>query len=115
MTKKTAPSFNLPQDRASRAMSFVKENEETKPIEKPKKAPELDGRYKSTKRYMDQHGISDISSIDFARLNCDIPKELHVWLNVFAKTNDEYGSMTEVVIDQLGKFAKERGFVAKKK
>ncbi|HCA5286880.1 TPA: hypothetical protein MW252_002997 [Acinetobacter nosocomialis] len=114
-TKKTPPSLTIPADRASLARSFAQEATPAKPAEEPKKSDELNGRYKSTKRYMEEFGITDISSIDFKRLNCDIPKELHLWLNNYAKGDDNYISMTNIIIDLLGKFAKERGFSPKKK
>lgn len=114
-TKKTPPSLTIPTDRASLARSFAQEATPAKPVEDSKKSAELDGRYKSLKRYMDEFDITDISSIDIKRLNCDIPKDLHLWLNTYAKGDDNYVSMTNIIIDLLGKFAKERGFNPKKK
>lgn len=53
----------------------------------------------------------DTSNIDFKRLNCEIPKVLHTWLNVYARSSsNESSSMTEIVINVLEKFAKEHGF-----
>jgi hypothetical protein len=114
-TKKTPPSLTIPTDRASLARSFAQEATPAKPVEDPKKSAELDGRYKSTKRYMDEFGITDFSSIDFKRLNCDIPKDLHLWLNLYSKQEEKYGSMTAIIIELLGKFAKEQGFEPKNK
>ncbi|WP_322977421.1 hypothetical protein [Acinetobacter pittii] len=113
--KKTPPSMTIPEDRSSRALSFVKEDPQAVIPENPKKSDELDGRYKSLKRYMEEFGITDVSSIDIKRLNCDIPKDLHLWLNIYAKGDDNYGSMTNIIVELLGKFAKERGFTPKKK
>jgi len=48
---------------------------------------------------------------EIKRLNCEIPKELHTWLNLYARSNhSEYKSMTAIVINLLGNFAIERGF-----
>lgn len=75
-----------------------------------------DRKHKAAVRYMQQHGIKDAESIDYTRLNCDIPRDLHNWLNMFSRSGSgEYASMTEIVIDQLGDFAKERGFKVGKK
>lgn len=65
-------------------------------------------------QYMQDQGVENVNDLNFKRLNCDIPKELHCWLNVYARSNtSEYKSMTEIVIDLLGKFAKQRGFKIK--
>lgn len=62
-------------------------------------------------QYMQDQGLEDVNDLNFKRLNCDIPKELHCWLNVYARSNtSKYKSMTEIAIDVLGKFAKKRGF-----
>lgn len=71
--------------------------------------------YKTYIQYMLDHGVKNPDSLDFKRLNCDIPQELHTWLNIYARSNQsEYTSMTEIVISLLGKFAKENGFKIKK-
>lgn len=65
-------------------------------------------------QYMQDQGVENINYLNFKRLNCDIPKELHCWLNVYARSNpSEYKSMTEIVIHSLDKFAKQRGFKIK--
>lgn len=65
-------------------------------------------------QYMKDQGVENISNLDFKRLNCEIPKELHTWLNVYARSNvSEYKSMTEIVIKILAEFARQRGFRVK--
>lgn len=112
MTEKTAPELKKPEDRSAQATQFMTSNASTPKTDtrqtRPNKAQER--KHKAAIRYMQQQGIKDIESVDFLRLNCDIPEKLHVWLNVFARTSKEYNSMTEIVIEQLGKFAKKHGF-----
>lgn len=116
--RKQAPSFEVPTSRSERAKGFITgKGEDVAAVAaadklettEPKKQIS-DKSYKACVRYMQDQGITDPSSLEFKRLNCDIPKDLHNWLNVFGRTSSEYSSMTEIVIEQLGKFAKERGF-----
>jgi hypothetical protein len=115
-TKKTPPNLALPTDRASLARSFAnpETNDKSDEAGKPIKKNELNGRYKSSIHYMEMFDIEDYSSIDYTRFNCYIPKDLHVWLGVYAKTSDS-NSMTDIVIKLLGQFAKEHGFKPKNK
>lgn len=113
-TKKSPPSLTIPTDRANLARSFAQEASPATPEVESKKSDKLNGRYKSTKLYMEEFGITDFESIDLKRLNCDIPKDLHLWISNYAKGDDKYISTTTIVIELLSKFAKERGFKPKK-
>lgn len=115
-------TLKTPAPRSSAAKGFLgetPENIETQPLAKAEKAAKptkLDRKHKAAVRYMQQHGIEDAESIDYTRLNCDIPSDLHKWLNMFSRSGSgEFASMTEIVIEQLGNFAKERGFKVGKK
>ena len=92
---------------------LISESEVINLILVPTKSKSLEKKQKAYLRYMQDHRIANIESLEFTRLNCDIPTELHTWLNVYARSKLEYTSMTEIVIDLLGKFAKERGFKIK--
>lgn len=81
---------------------------------KPKASAANDRKQKAAARFMADHGITDASTLDFTRINCDIPKSLHKWLNVYARSSDDYSSMTEIVLELLGKFAKENGYTVPK-
>lgn len=81
---------------------------------KHKKLTSSDRKYKAAVRYMQQHGIQDNESIEYTRLNCDIPSELHNWLNMYARSGGEFSSMTEIAIEVLGSFAKKHGFTVNK-
>lgn len=62
-------------------------------------------------QYLQEQGVEEVNDLKFKRLNCDIPQELHYWLNLYARSNvSKYKSMTEIVIDVLEKFARKRGF-----
>lgn len=112
--KREAPDFGVSSSRSSRARTFITgQGEDVSKIDAPvAPAPSKisDKSYKACIRYMQDNGITDPDSLEFKRLNCDIPRELHNWLNVFARSSNEYSSMTEIVIQELGRFAKERGF-----
>lgn len=59
-------------------------------------------------QYVQDKGVEKVNELKFKRLNCDIPKELHCWLNLYARSNtSEYKSMTQILIDVLDKFARE--------
>lgn len=112
---KTAPNFDVPNDRLSRAaMLTTGQGEDVTAPPAPAPKPELEKSHKACVRYMQEHGITDPSSLEFKRLNCEIPKDLHNFLNVFARSSNEYSSMTEIVIRELGRFAKEHGFKVEK-
>lgn len=126
-------SLNTPTPRSGIAKSFLGEEVGTpENIEQPAQNRSVsekslspantvknnagDRKHKAAIRYMQQQGIKDVDSIKYTRLNCDIPAELHNWLNMFSRSgNEDYSSMTEIVIEQLGNFAKEHGFKVRKK
>ena len=118
-SNRTAPDFGVSNSRSERAKTFITGQGEdvsktdTTPVAVPVNSKISDKSYKACIRYMQNHGITDPNSLEFKRLNCDIPLELHNWLNVYARSSSEYNSMTEIVIHQLSKFAKERGFKVK--
>jgi hypothetical protein len=93
---------------------FLKDVKKTKAA-KNKKLSSGDRKHKAAVRYMQQQGIEDVESIDYTRLNCDIPSDLHNWLNMYSRSGGEYSSMTEIAIEVLGNFAKEYGFKVGKK
>lgn len=112
---RTAPNFGVSSSRSDRAKTFITgQGEDVSKTDVTPTAPAhskiSDKSYKACIRYMQDHGITDPDSLEFKRLNCDIPRDLHNWLNVFARSSNEYSSMTEIVIQELGRFAKERGF-----
>lgn len=115
-------TLQTPAPRSSAAKGFLGETPEnietttSTKVEKAVKPTKSDRKHKAAVRYMQQHGIEDAESIDYIRLNCDIPSDLHKWLNMFSRSGSgEFASMTEIVIEQLGNFAKERGFTVGKK
>lgn len=66
---------------------------------------------KMKKIFVEERKDQNINDRDLKRLNCEIPKQLHTWLNVYARSNSSgYRTMTEIVIKVLDEFAKERGF-----
>lgn len=81
---------------------------------KHKKLTSSDRKYKAAVRYMQQQGIEDDEAIEYTRLNCDIPSDLHNWLNMYSRSGGEFSSMTEIAIEVLGNFAKEHGFTLNK-
>lgn len=112
---KTPPVLTTPTPRSQAAKAFLQsgnEAPEQQQVEKVvvKKSVATDRKQKAAARYMAQHGITDVSTLEFTRINCDIPKQLHRWLNVHARSSDDVGSMTEIVLELLGQYAKERGF-----
>lgn len=125
MTTKHNPTIAIPDstepttsDRLNRAKDLmtgdgedVSKNTKTDKITKSVKS---ERKHRASVRYMQQHGIKNVDDLEYLRLNCDIPKELHTWLFSFARSSSEYSSVTEIVIDKLGELAKEHGFKVKK-
>lgn len=125
MTTKNNPVISIPadtetttNDRLSRAKELmtgdgedVTKNTKT---EKTTRSVKSERKHRASVRYMQQHGIKNVDDLEYLRLNCDIPKELHTWLFNFARSSDEYSSVTEIVIDKLGELAKANGFKVKK-
>lgn len=89
------------------------QEQQSEPVRK--KLSVSDRKHKAAVRYMQQQGIKDLDSINYTRLNCDIPSDLHSWLNMFARSGGDYSSMTEIAIELLGTFAKEHGFKVREK
>lgn len=125
MTTKNNPVISIPadtetttSDRLSRAKELmtgdgedVSKNTKT---DKTTKLVKSERKHRASVRYMQQHGIKNVDDLEYLRLNCDIPKELHIWLFSFARSSSEYSSVTEIVIDKLGELAKEHGFKVNK-
>ncbi|MCK4108863.1 hypothetical protein [Acinetobacter radioresistens] len=112
--KQLTENLDTPTSRTAKVANFLTGSPETpdQPVVKVSAAKER--KQKAAVRYMQQQGIEDINSIDFTRLNCDIPSDLHEFLNKFSRTKGTgYSSMTEIVIEKLGEFAKQHGFKVK--
>lgn len=110
-TKKVVPDFGA---RSDRARALVTGKGEDLNAVTPQAEAAFERKRKNFKRFMDFHNINDVDELELKRLNCEIPKELHTWLNVYSRSNvSDYGSMTEIVIDLLNKFAHEQGFSMK--
>ena len=92
--KKPTPVLTTPTSRSQQARSFLTSDAEEKQAEvttaKPKASAANDRKQKAAARFMADHGITDASTLDFTRINCDIPKSLHKWLNVYARSSDDY-------------------------
>lgn len=109
---KVAPSFEIKRsERAKVLMTGQGENPAPQKAQVPEVDKNAERKQKAFKRFMDQHDISDLETLDLKRLNCEIPKQLHVWLHMYSRSGGEYNSMTEIVIDLLSDFAQENGFV----
>jgi len=89
---------------------FIPEDETISLILAPLKSRQVVKKQKSAVRFIQDHTRENIDNFQIKRLSCDIPKQLHTWLYTYARLNAEYNSATDLVIDILGDFAKERGF-----
>ncbi|RLL19038.1 hypothetical protein [Acinetobacter chengduensis] len=113
-TKKVAPNFGERQQRARTLITGKGEDFNATPVITPQAQAAFERKRKNFKNFMEFHKIHDVDDLELKRLNCEIPKELHTWLNVYSRSNvSDYGSMTEIVIDLLNKFAHEQGFSMK--
>lgn len=89
---------------------FIPEGEAISLVLVPSKSRQASKKQKSAVKFIQNHTRENIDNFQIKRLNCDIPEQLHTWIYAYARLNAEYNSATDLVIDILGGFAKERGF-----
>lgn len=89
---------------------FIPEAEAISLVLGTSKSKLVNKKHKSAVKFIQDHTQEHIDNFQIKRLNCDIPEQLHTWIYAYSRLNNKYSSATDLVIDVLGNFAKERGF-----